>query len=117
MLEAELVQPGDEAVEAVLGDGQLGQRPAEHDVDPVLAVAGQLGVEVAGGHRRSPAELDHVDVLTGHLGQAIDARHREPAVEHMGDSLLARLAGPFGQAEQVLHRHGRLYGGTCGEAH
>ena len=70
------MQPGDEPVQPVLGDGQLGQRAAEHDVDPVLAIARQLGVEVAGRDCGAPAELDHVDVLARHLNQTVDLGHR-----------------------------------------
>ena len=41
--QAQLAQPGDQAVDAALADRQLGQRAAEHDRDPVRRVALELG--------------------------------------------------------------------------
>ena len=40
--QAELAQPGHQLLDPALADGDLGERPAEHDGDPVLGVAGEL---------------------------------------------------------------------------
>ena len=53
--------PVDELVDAALHDRQLGERAAEHDGHAVVAVALELGLEVAGRQRRAEAELDDVD--------------------------------------------------------
>ena len=49
--QAELAQPGDQALDPALADRDLGERAAEHDRDPVRGVALELGL--AGW--RSPA--------------------------------------------------------------
>ena len=96
MLQPQLVQPRDEPVQPVLGDRQLGERPAEHDRDPVLAITRELGLQVPGGHGGPPSELDEVDVVAGHLHQPVDLGDRQAAVEHMSDALLAGLRGALG---------------------
>src|SRR4051812_4169195 len=60
-LDAQRPQPRDQLLDALLADGQLGERAAQHDRDLVVAVARELGLEVLRGQRRPPAELDDVD--------------------------------------------------------
>ena len=94
----------------LLRDRQLGERAAEHDGDPVGAVAGELGVEVLGDDRRPPAELDEVDRGAGDLDQALDLGDRQAAVEHVRDPPLARLRAALREVEEG-GRHGVGAGG------
>jgi hypothetical protein len=114
VIQAQLVQPGDEPVQAVLGDGQFGERAAEHRRDPVVLVPSQLGLEVAGGDGGAPAELDNVDVVARDLDQPVDVGHAQTAVEHVRDALLAGLGGARGKLEQILHGGHRTQEGSGG---
>ncbi len=76
-----------------------------------LAVALELRLEVAGRQRRAPAELDQIDERAGDLDQPLDLGHRQTAVEHVGDTLLAGLGAPSREVEKVRHAAWRLLRG------
>ena len=98
--EPELAQPRDQAIDATLADRELGERPAEHHGDAVVGVARELGLEVGAHERRAPAELDDVDDLPGDLEQPVDVGERHPAIDHVGDAVLARLDRAGGDVEK-----------------
>ena len=77
----------DQRLEPVLRDRQLGERPAEHDRDPVLAVALELGLR--GSRSRSAVPQPSLTRSTdspGDLDQPVDLGDRQAAVEHVGDA-------------------------------
>ena len=82
--------------------------PPQHDRDAVRAVALELRLEVAGGQRGAPAELDEVDGVAGDLDHPVDLGDRQPAVEHVRDALLARLGAPVrgGRGSPAIVRGG-----------
>ena len=84
VLQAELVHPRNQLLEATAADRKLGERAAEHDGNPVVPVALELALEVAGRERGTPSELDDVDELAGDLDHPVDLRGRQPAVDHVG---------------------------------
>src|ERR1700751_5257006 len=103
MAQPELAQPRDEAVDAVLADRELGQRPPEHDRDPVRRVALELRREVRADERRPPAELDDVDPRTRALEQAVDLGGRQAAIDHVRQPPLARLGRALGDVEEAAY--------------
>src|SRR5438270_4249667 len=101
MAETELAQPRDQALDATLADRNLRERAAEHHGYPVRRVALELGAQVGGNERSSPAELDDVDELAGDLQETVDVRERHAAVDHVRDASLAGLARALGDVEET----------------
>src|ERR1700740_1409760 len=98
-----LAQPRSEAVDAVLADRELGQRPPEHDRDPVRRIARELRREVRADERRAPAELDDVHARARDLEQAIDLGDRQAAIDHVRQPPLARLGRALGDVEEAAY--------------
>jgi hypothetical protein len=91
-----LVQPVDERLDPALPDRGLGERSADDDGNPVMAVALELGEQVRRRDRRAPAELDDVDAATGDLDEAVYLGQRQATVEHVRDAALTGLDAALG---------------------
>ena len=110
--QAELAQPGDQLVDAALRDRELGQRAAEHDGDPVVAVARELGWRLSVTSAVPQPSLTRSTALAGDLDEAVDLGDREAAVEHVRDAPLARLLAARREVEE--RRHGERAGYCAG---
>src|SRR5262249_11687706 len=99
----QLPHPAAQALHAPLPDRELRERAPEHHRDAMRLVALQLGREVRAYNGRSPAELDHVHAIAGHLQQAVHLRHRQAPVDHMRESPLARLGRALGDVQEASY--------------
>ena len=106
VIDPQLAQPLDVALEAALVDGDLQQRPARADRDAGVAADRDLVGHGAADVRGAPAELDHVDVLAGGDQQRLERERRQAAVDHVRDARPPRLDGAV--------RAGRGTPASCG---
>ena len=101
VVDPELPQPLDVAVEAALVHGDLQQRAARADPHAGLPAQRDLLAHAAAHVRRAPAELDQVDVRPGGLEQRLERQRRHPAVEDVRDPRAPRLRRPLRQVQEV----------------
>jgi hypothetical protein len=108
--DAERVEPVAERRHAIVGPGELGERPTEHDRHDVTGVHRELRLEPVGDQRGTPAEPRHVDVRAGGRQQALDLPGAEPAVEDVREARGARLGAAGRERDEVVqaaqHRRG-----------
>ena len=77
------MNPRDQAIEAILGNRELGQSSAQDHRYLMGAITLELGLEVPRCQCCSPPKLDDVDELAGYLNHAVHLRDRQPAVDHV----------------------------------
>src|SRR5918998_1580904 len=75
------MRPGAQHAEPLVQPRQLGERPAEHDRHVVLAVGGELVLEIRGHVGRAPAEAHGVDVRGSLAQEAIDFAAAQAGVD------------------------------------
>src|SRR5271165_1537352 len=95
------MQPRDEALDPVLADRQLGERPAEYHGYAVSRVALELRAQVGAHDRRPPAELYDIDARARDLQKTLHLRNRQSAVDHMRQPPPTGLARTLGYVQEA----------------
>jgi hypothetical protein len=106
VLDAQLLQPLAQPVDAVLQPCDLRERSAQGDRDSMAVVEVDLLLQRARHVGRPEPEADQVDVVGRGLHQALRLARREADVDHMRESRFARFRGALRQVEEIWHRRG-----------
>src|ERR1022692_3813404 len=101
MTKLQLVQPGHQSREPVLGNCQLGECAAEHHGNAVSPVASELRFEISGRERGSPPELDQIYEIPGGLQNPVDVGERGAVVRNAAPTLLRRDSSNFSKVRKI----------------